>query len=1298
MKHRLKIVVLVFMFFVLTGCDQISENDIDKIPDDIKDVIVDTLPSITIIGDDIISVEQYTTFTDPGADVTGGFDLDITVVTDLDTSVLGDYTVTYTVVYEGVTYSGTRTVRVVEPPVPIDLGWVLTTVSVTADSIGVNVTYSDVDGVLTNGKGTLYQESTLVGSYNLNSGLNALTFSGLQANTVYTFVVEGSYEDNGETITLNGLELSIPAIDVVGDDVVTVVQNTTFTDPGANVIGVSNLDVTVATDVDTSVLGDYTVTYTVVYEGITYSATRTVSVVEPPLPVDLGWVLIPNTVTTDSINVSVVYSDVDGLLTNGTGVLYQGETVVASYNLNSGINYLTFTGLHSNMEYKLVVEGSYVDNGETIVLSGLELSITTSEIITMQFNVTNETITHSSYSSDIEITYASSNIVAKKAYLYLGNTVVQELELNDANTTFSASGLLSGTEYVLKVIYTATPSSGGADVEVTEVLKTFSTDTVTVPTVLSFLCEVGYSTVECPIDIDTTGFNVEYLRIYLYENGVYDDYFDIDEGDEIRTIYNLDPGTEYTLKLFMDYRPSNSFETLYNVLLDETTITTKVRTTVVENMVITTVLGTPNTTTFEFDILDPDNAIDGVTSLTLFKGGSYKATADVVVGHNIIVVESTYNNNIVDPNTLYTVKVTTRYAENAGTMTSTTTLYEETYLTQPDVEVSSYRTEKSMYFHSDRIILVLELENDEELDIEYVVVNGETIYKEDFLFPSNFNTIYLSMGVETDYTNFYYHMTSYGIIMIDESIYAADYDATLDVRIHQPGDIDPLDSTVEVLEITADDYTKQISDSVTNHTNITIRLENEYNLDVYSITVGGEVYLSTSFEVGSTAKQIIVQVEVDGSYNNYGVSGLVFVRNDKNVTAPSSNYSVEPIVIRGYYAEDAVGISTPAELNSITPGSNKYYYLTNDIDLTGFPMQPIGTNTTQFSGIFDGKGFTISNYSYTSYEVDQGRDVYVGLFGKSAAFIYDLTIFNSEITIYTNETHQIFAGTLAGYSSGDIINVTTLGTNTITINGVTQGKIGGLVGYETGFVRDASAKTDIIIDGLEIDKALGLAYDTYVGGLFGLAGSSSNEDIETSSSDGTISITNTVNNTNHVGGLIGKFLNSTSTYATRNYISNSFASVDIYTSNYGDGSVGGLVGTINNSYATNTEVRNSYASGDIYSDRGDIGGLIGYTWAYVTNSFATGDIDRTGGSAYRLTESYSHESFFSNNYVYDGQTISYDGVAGTFVPDDIDKKITSASIDEYNSEDFYTRVLGWNAYFWDFDDLIASADILPEHR
>lgn len=83
-----------------------------------------------------------------------------------------------------------------------------------------------------------------------------------------------------------------------------------------------------------------------------------------------------------------------------------------------------------------------------------------------------------------------------------------------------------------------------------------------------------------------------------------------------------------------------------------------------------------------------------------------------------------------------------------------------------------------------------------------------------------------------------------------------------------------------------------------------------------------------------------------------------------------------------------VAVSNAGGLQAMT-GSGKYY-LTADIDLTGVTWTPI----TNFSGVLDGRGYTISNLS-----IDAATSDYQGLFGTvSAGFqCYDLTLDNCTV-------------------------------------------------------------------------------------------------------------------------------------------------------------------------------------------------------------------------------------------------------------------------------------------------------------
>ena len=92
------------------------------------------------------------------------------------------------------------------------------------------------------------------------------------------------------------------------------------------------------------------------------------------------------------------------------------------------------------------------------------------------------------------------------------------------------------------------------------------------------------------------------------------------------------------------------------------------------------------------------------------------------------------------------------------------------------------------------------------------------------------------------------------------------------------------------------------------------------------------------------------------------------------------------------------------EVNSGNTFAGKMVTLANDIDLENQPWTPIGTDTTPFSGTFDGNNRTIKNL-----KVDNSALVNAGLFG----YTRDSTIQNLEINnAYVNAKSQ--AGALAG--------------------------------------------------------------------------------------------------------------------------------------------------------------------------------------------------------------------------------------------------------------------------------------------
>jgi hypothetical protein len=140
-------------------------------------------------------------------------------------------------------------------------------------------------------------------------------------------------------------------------------------------------------------------------------------------------------------------------------------------------------------------------------------------------------------------------------------------------------------------------------------------------------------------------------------------------------------------------------------------------------------------------------------------------------------------------------------------------------------------------------------------------------------------------------------------------------------------------------------------------------------------------------------------------------------------------------------------------------------------------MMPWGM-LNHFAGVFDGKGHEISNFKITTAEIPKGGNpaATVGLFGYIDGSVKNLGITAFDISVSVNNSKHIYAGTLAGYSSGSISNCY-VEDGEISVTGST---VGGLVGLlEQGNITNSYASVDVraSADGGEISA--------FAGGLVG---------------------------------------------------------------------------------------------------------------------------------------------------------------------------------------------------------------------
>ncbi len=336
--------------------------------------------------------------------------------------------------------------------------------------------------------------------------------------------------------------------------------------------------------------------------------------------------------------------------------------------------------------------------------------------------------------------------------------------------------------------------------------------------------------------------------------------------------------------------------------------------------------------------------------------------------------------------------------------------------------------------------------------------------------------------------------------------------------------------------------------------------------------------------------------------------------------------TIPPGLYRGGTGEpnDPYLIYTAEQLNTIglVPCHfDKHFKLMADIDLSGFTgtsFNIIGSGWKYFSGVFDGNGHTISNFSYTSTGTE-----YIGLFGYVSgenAVIRDLAFIDPNVDAGSGH----YVGSLVGLLSNGTV------TNCYAEGGSICGKggVGGLVGYNSGKIIDCYSTGSISgyadiggLVGRNYDGAISNCYSTgsvvgdeYVGGLVGGNGNG-----------GTITncySTSSVSGTGwQVGGLVGW---------------NSGTITDCYsTSSVSGGSlVGGLVG-----YNPGT-ITGCYSTGSVSGDS-RVGGLVGRNGGLITDCYVTGsvkgenDVGGLVGSNWEgtITNCYSTCSVSGDRYV-----------------------------------------------------------------
>lgn len=255
-------------------------------------------------------------------------------------------------------------------------------------------------------------------------------------------------------------------------------------------------------------------------------------------------------------------------------------------------------------------------------------------------------------------------------------------------------------------------------------------------------------------------------------------------------------------------------------------------------------------------------------------------------------------------------------------------------------------------------------------------------------------------------------------------------------------------------------------------------------------------------------------------------------------TGQGSNHLSDPPGM----GQECIKVCTPQELDNVRYNLDECYIQTCDIDLSNYPMEPIGAGHEPFTGSYDGNGYKIKNLRLEG-------DSIIGLFGlvregelKSISIENGLIIGNQE-----------YARGIGGLAGG-------VGDNTKVINCNFQGKVTGgtIVGGLIGGAYSGSIVENSWFEG-EIESITDTDYTYKIGGLIGEASRDywPNKPVEIKSCSAKGKITLLDLPSQNTGGLIGLLQESK--------VSDSSADMEITFNGKDSNRIGGFIGSTSNS-------------------------------------------------------------------------------------------------------------------------------------
>lgn len=171
--------------------------------------------------------------------------------------------------------------------------------------------------------------------------------------------------------------------------------------------------------------------------------------------------------------------------------------------------------------------------------------------------------------------------------------------------------------------------------------------------------------------------------------------------------------------------------------------------------------------------------------------------------------------------------------------------------------------------------------------------------------------------------------------------------------------------------------------------------------------------------------------------------------------------------------DDPYIINSLADLGNVTNNPSAYYKLNTDIKADTPLASALCSQSSPFTGNFDGNGKSIA------VNITDTVNNYVGLFayiGKGGS-VKNLTVTGS----VTGSAVTLYLGALTGENEGQIDSC--VSNATVTANGSTLNNVGGLIGWNTGTITNSRTGGSVTAGGKAVAGGLvGINYSTTTSG------------------------------------------------------------------------------------------------------------------------------------------------------------------------------------------------------------------------